>query len=263
MAWLDLCTQGAGVRLAQFLGDVARERVPVNATLDERDPERAATAARDYAARGFRCIKLKIAPHDVEGEVARLCAIRAVVGDALQIRADANGGWTVEQALAALPLLAVYGLEYVEQPVADIAGLAAVRRASDVSVAADESVTDVASVEAIAAARAADIIVIKPTLLGPRGAAEVAHVARRCGLDVVITSLLDTSIGISAAVHLAATLPDPLRACGLATATLLAGDLVSEPPTVVDGCLPVPRGPGLGVELADAALARWRDRAGT
>lgn len=256
MACYDLRARAAGLRLAALLGCHIREDIPLNATLDQRDPRAAAAAAHGCVARGFLCLKLKVTD-DVDTECRRLEAIRAAVGDTVQIRLDCNGSWTVRQAVAAISRLAVYNIEYVEQPVAQIADLAAVRRAVDVPIAADESVTDEQAVEAIASAEAADVVVVKPTLLGVRLAAEVAESAHHCGLDVVVTSALDTSIGITAAAHLAATLPNPLRACGLATAPLLAADLVAVPPAVTHGRLALPFAPGLGVTLDQAALTRW------
>jgi L-alanine-DL-glutamate epimerase-like enolase superfamily enzyme len=156
-----------------------------------------------------------------------------------------------------LPQLAAYDLEYIEQPVAGMADLAQVRRAVDVPIAADECVTDAGTVRELAVLGAADIVVVKPALLGLRAAVSVVRTAQACGLGVVVTSALDTSIGIAAALHLAATLPDPALPCGLATASLLAGDLARDPLTPRSGWLEVPRGPGLGVQLDTESLQRW------
>lgn len=257
MAWYDLAARAAGVRVAELFGAVRRERVAVNALLDEREPKAAAAAARDLVARGFRCLKLKVAPRDLDGEAARLAAVREGAGEGVALRLDANAAWTVGEAVAALRRLGADGVEYVEQPVAEIADLAEVRRAVAVPIAADESVTGPEAVERIAAAGAADVVVIKPALLGLRAAAAAARAARERGIGVVITSALDTSIGIAAALHLAAALPDPLPPCGLATAALLAGDLAREPLIAEGGYLRLPSGPGLGVEVDAAALRRW------
>jgi L-alanine-DL-glutamate epimerase-like enolase superfamily enzyme len=100
--------------------------------------------------------------------------------------------------------------------------------------------------------------VVKPALLGLHAAVSVVRMAQACGLGVVVTSALDTSIGIAAALHLAATLPDPVLPCGLATASLLAGDLANDAPTPRGGWLEVPPGPGLGVHLDAERLQRWR-----
>lgn len=258
MACADLAAQAAGVRLAALLGPVVRERVPVNALLAERAPRAAAAAARELAAQGFRCIKVKVAPDDPAVEDERLARIRAAVGPRVALRVDLNAALSVDAAVAVIRRLAVHGIEYVEQPVSDLADLAAVRRAVDTPIAADESVTGPAAVERIAAAGAADVIVVKPALLGLAAAAAVVRQAAAAGLSSVITSTLDTSFGIAAALHLAATLPDPLRPCGLATAALLSGDLAAVPLRPHDGHLSVPDGPGLGLPVDEAAVARWR-----
>jgi len=248
MACWDLAAQSAGAPVAEMLAPTARQRVPVNAIIDRFDPTDAASAAHEFVTQGFCCLKLKVG-RDAKEDVARLAAVRAAVGPEVRLRIDANGVWTVEEAVEFLPQLAAYGLEYIEQPVAGIADLAQVRRAVDVPIAADECVTDAGAVQRLAAMRAADVIVVKPALLGLRAAAAVVRTAQACGMGVVVTSALDTSIGIAAALHLAATLPDPVLPCGLATASLLTGDLAREPLVPRGGWLEVPRGPGLGVQL--------------
>jgi o-succinylbenzoate synthase len=256
MACWDLAAQAAAVRLAEMLAPTVRQRVPVNALIDRLDPADAAGAAREFAARGFCCLKLKVG-RNVGEDAARLAAVRAAVGPQVRLRIDANGAWSLDEALRFLPQLAVYDLDYVEQPVADAAALAQVRRAVDVPMAADECVTDAAAVQRLANLRAADVIVVKPALLGLRAAVAVVRTAHACGMKVVVTSVLDTSVGIAAALHLAATLPDPVLPCGLATASLLAGDLACEPLVPHGGWLEVPPGPGLGVRLSAESLRRW------
>ena len=141
---------------------------------------------------------------------------------------------------------------------ADVAGLAAIRRNVSVPIAADESVTDADSVDVLVAAGAADVIVIKPAWLGLRASLDAARRAHAAGLAVTVTSALDSSLGIAAAAQVAAAIEGPLRACGLATAELLAGDLVRVPLAIAAGALAVPDGPGLGVEIDREAVARFR-----
>ncbi len=256
-AWLDLAARTAGVPLAQHLGGPARAAVTVNALLDAATPAGSARQAERLVVQGVRCLKLKLDPRDLAGACRLLAAVRAAVGPAVALRVDLNEGWSVAEAIAALDRLAAYGLEYVEQPVATIEALAAVQRAVPVALAADEAVTDAASVAAIAAAGAARVVVLKPARLGVRRSLAIAAAARRAGLDVVVTSTLDSSIGIAAAAHVAAAI-GTRRACGLATATLLRGDLVASPPPIVDGALHLPAAPGLGLALDRRALARWQ-----
>jgi o-succinylbenzoate synthase len=252
----DLAAQSAGVPLAEMLASTARRRVPVNAIIDMLDPGDAASAAHELVSQGFHCLKLKVG-RDVRRDVARLAAVRAAAGPQVRLRIDANGVWTLEEAVEFLPQLTACDLEYIEQPVASMADLAQVRRAVDVPIAADECVADAAAVRQLAALGAADVVVVKPALLGLHAAVSVVRAAQACGMGVVVTSALDTSIGIAAALHLAATLPDPVLPCGLATASLLAGDLTREPLTPRGGWLEVPRGPGLGVQLDTESLRQW------
>ena len=171
------------------------------------------------------------------------------------MRVDANGAWWVADAVTALTALAAYDLEYAEQPCAGLDELAALRLALaragvDVPVAADESVRKAEDPLRVALAGAADVVVLKVAPL--RGVTPALEVAAACGLPVVVSSALDTSVGIRAGLALAAALPDLPYACGLATAGLLAGDIVARPLTAVDGHLPVGE-----VEADRDALARW------
>ncbi len=254
MAVYDLAGKLSGRRVADLLGPVRRERISINAMLDHTDPDAAAAAASEAVLDGFSCLKLKLLPHDVEAAVAQVAAVRAAVGPAVRLRVDANGAWMAAEAVDAIRQLAVYGLEYAEQPVAELADMAVVRRAVDIPIAADECVTDAPAVRRIADMGAADVVVVKPALLGLVTAAAVVRAACECGLEVVVTSALDTSVGIAAALHLAAILPDPIRPCGLGTASLLAADIAGQPLVAAEGHLAVPVGNGLGVDLDRVAL---------
>jgi o-succinylbenzoate synthase len=255
MALHDLAARATGRSVAALLGGRLRSVVPVSALLDDAD---AGVAARDAVARGFTTAKLKVGP-DADAAVARAAAVRAAA-PALALRCDANGAWDVATAISVARRLARLGIAWLEQPVtaADVAGLSRVRAAGGVTVAADEAVTGAAAIPALA--RAADAVVLKLVQVGGLAAArDAATAARRHGLRVTVTTGLETSLATVAALHLAAALPDPLEPCGLATASLLAGDLVAAPPP----CGPtmrLPDGPGLGIRLDRAALEQWRDR---
>lgn len=211
-----------------------RDRVEVNATVP-------AVAARDVTKvlsrfTSCRTVKVKVAEagQSLHDDVARVAAVRRWVGDDGRVRVDANGGWTLEQAQAAIEALAPYDLEYVEQPCRDVADLARLR-GRGVRIAADESVRKADDPLEVARLQAADVVVVKVAPLG--GVAKALRVAEQCGLPVVVSSALDTSVGIAAGLALAGALPDLPFACGLATTGLLAedvGDLVVE-----DGTLPV------------------------
>ena len=165
--------------------------------------------------------------------------MRDALGPEGRIRVDANGAWSVSEAVAAVRRLdrAAGGLEYVEQPCASVEELAVVRRAVDVPIAADESIRRAADPYRVRDLEAADIAVLKVQPLG--GVRACLRIAEDIGLPVVVSSALETSVGIAAGVALAAALPELPYACGLATVRLLEDDVVTEPLLPVDGVLPV------------------------
>lgn len=213
-----------------------RDRVPVNATV----PAVAAADVEAVLARfpGCTTAKVKVAEagQALEHDVARVREVRRLLGPSGWVRVDANGGWSVEQARRALDALAPLGLEYAEQPCATVEELVALRETGcPVLVAADESVRKADDPLRVARLGAADVIVLKAAPLG--GVAPALRIARGCGLPVVVSSALDTSVGIAAGLALAAALPELPYACGLATTGLMTADVASLP--VVDGALPV------------------------
>jgi O-succinylbenzoate synthase len=226
-----------------------RDRVPVNVTVPAVGPER----AREIVAEsGCRTAKVKVAEKgQAEGEdIERVAAVRDALGPDGRIRVDANGGWTVEEAARMLKRLNRFSLEYAEQPCATLDELAELRRHADVPVAADESIRKATDPLRVRAAGAADIVMVKVQPLG--GVRAALRVAEACGLPVVVSSAVDTSAGLAAGVALAAALPELPYACGLATMSLLAGDVTAEPLAESGGELPVRR------PVVDArALARW------
>jgi o-succinylbenzoate synthase len=227
-----------------------RMSVPVNVTVPAVGPERAHAIV---LAGGCATAKVKVAepgqgPADDE---ARLEAVRDALGPSGRIRVDANGGWDVVAAVAAIRLLdrAAGGLEYVEQPCPSVEDLAAVRRAVSVPIAADESIRRAADPYRVRDLEAADVAVLKVQPLG--GVRACLRIAEDIGLPVVVSSALETSVGIAAGVALAAALPELPYACGLATVQLLADDVAATPLLPVGGVLPV------GVPAVDdTALAR-------
>ena len=259
----DLAARAAGQSLVEFLGGAVRRAIPVSALLDGDTPDACAAAAAAAAARGFTAGKVKVGGDPAEA-AARLAAAHAAA-PALRLRADANGCWDAATAVYAAVALRGLGLDWLEQPVAadDDAGMARVRREGGVRVAADEAVTGAAAVERLAAAGALDVAVLKLVQVGGLAAARAtARAAAAAGLAVTVTTSIDSAIGTAAALHLAAVLPEPLSPCGLATASLLAGDLVHE--DLAEGpAMAPPPGPGLGVTLDRGRLARWRAAAAT
>ncbi len=216
-----------------------RDSVPVNATV----PDVPAADVEAVLARFPGCTTAKVKVGAVLREdVDRVAAVRSALGPTGRVRIDANAAWSVDDALEALRALAPFDLEYAEQPCATVAELASLRVALartglDVLVAADESVRKASDPLAVARAGAADLVVLKVAPLA--GVARALQVAEECGLPVVVSSALDTSVGISAGVALAAALPELPYACGLATTSLMADDVADL--LTVDGALPVRR----------------------
>ncbi|MCW2887203.1 MAG: o-succinylbenzoate synthase [Streptosporangiaceae bacterium] len=226
-----------------------RDRVPVNATVPAVDPERAYAITK---VSGCRTAKVKVAePGQTDADdLARVEAARDAVGPAGKVRIDANGGWDVDHAQRMIKMLDRFDLEYAEQPCATLEELAEVRRRVDVPIAADESIRRADDPLRVRAAEAADIAVLKVQPLG--GVRNALRVAEGCGLPVVVSSALETSIGLAAGLALAAALPALPYACGLATLSLLEGDVVADPLLAEAGEIPVRR-----PDVDEAALARY------
>lgn len=235
-----------------------RARVPVNVTVPAVDPRRAFAIVERS---GCTTAKVKVADGD---DGARVAAVRAALGPRGKLRVDANGAWDVEAAARAIDALAEHDLEYVEQPVRTLEEMARLRRLVDVPLAADESVRTADDPLRVAGLEAADVVVLKVQPLG--GVHRALEVARAAGLPAVVSSALETSVGIAAGVALAAALPELPYACGLGTVALLGGDVVDDPLVPVDGALDVRRPDVAPHALArfeltgEADVARWRAR---
>lgn len=230
-----------------------RASINVNATL----PAVSAIAVPGVLRRfpGCRTVKVKVAERGqtLADDAARVAAARDVLGVDGRMRIDANGGWGVDEAERAIRMLAPFDLEYVEQPCASVTELSELRtRIADlgIPVAADESVRKANDPLAVARAGAADILVIKVQPLG--GIATALRIVADAGLPVVISSALDTSVGISMGAHLAAAIPALDFDCGLGTAALLAADVSTDPLLPVGGAIPVRR-----VDVSEELLERY------
>ncbi|SNR84895.1 O-succinylbenzoate synthase [Geodermatophilus saharensis] len=237
-----------------------RDAVPVNVTVPAVDADRAHALV---SASGCRTAKVKVAepgqtPAD---DLARVEAVRDALGPGGAVRVDANAAWDVDTAVARIRQLDRVGLEYVEQPCATAEELAALRRRTDVRIAGDEVLRRADDPLAVDLREACDVVVLKVQPLG--GVRAALRVAEAHGLPCVVSSALESSVGLAAGVALAAALPELPFACGLATGTLLDGDVTSRPLLPVDGALPVR--PVTPDRLADVAAppgvtGRWADR---
>lgn len=241
-----------------------RDRIEVNTTVPVTSPER---AYEMVAASGCRTAKVKVADprSTLPDDCDRVAAVRDALGPGGAIRVDANAAWDVDTAVAAVTELdrAAGGLEYVEQPCTSVEELALVRRKIDVRVAADESIRRAEDPLRVAVAEAADVAVLKAAPLG--GVRRALRVAEACGLPCVVSSAVETSVGLAAELALAAALPELDFACGLGTMSLLSGDVTTHTLSPVDGYLTVPPAapePDLiaTVEAPDDVREYWCDR---
>lgn len=228
-----------------------RDRIPVNATVPAVPPERVPDVLAAFGP--ARTAKVKVAERgqSLADDVARVRAVRAALGPEGRIRIDANGAWNLDEAEHAAHELAPFDLEYLEQPCAHVDELAELRsrlRDWQLPIAADESVRKAADPLAVARAGAADLLVVKAAPLG--GVRAALRIAEAAGLPVVVSSALDSSVGLAMGARLAAALPELPFDCGLGTAALLAADVTAHPLEPVDGSIPVDR------PEPDAALLR-------
>jgi O-succinylbenzoate synthase len=245
-----------------------RDVIPVNATVPAVPPERVPEVLSRFD--GCTTAKVKVAEpgQTLEDDLSRISAVRDVMGPHARIRIDANGGWDVEEATEALRRSAAYGIEYAEQPCASVEDLATLRTTLarnliDIPIAADESIRRADDPLRVARLGAADIVVVKVAPLG--GITAALEIVEACGLPAVVSSALDTSVGISAGVALAAALPTLDHACGLGTVGLFTTDVAGEPMRPQGGNLTTRRvipDPTALSELAASPDRRqwWMDR---
>lgn len=248
------------------LGDVVRTRIGVNATVPAVEVSEVERVLAAFGA--FRTVKVKVAESSqtLADDIARVREVRRLLGPEGRIRVDANGGWNIDEAEHAIHALAEFDLEYVEQPCGSVDELAQIRKRvkyMGIPIAADESVRKSSDPIAVARAGAADLIVIKAQPLG--GVTRALEIVREAGLPAVVSSALDSSVGISMGLALAARLPELDFDCGLGTAALLASDVVEHPLVPVNGELELTR-PSVSQRLLEAhraspeRIAWWHDR---
>ncbi|WP_260852604.1 o-succinylbenzoate synthase [Curtobacterium pusillum] len=230
----------------------AADSVPVNATVPAIAPDAVAGLLARYP--GCTTAKVKVAEPGttIDDDVARVAEVRRIMGADARVRVDANGLWSIDQAAVALERLAPFDLQYAEQPCRTVPELAALRaRVSglDVPIAADESVRKASDPLAVARAGAADVLVVKAQPLG--GITAARAIVAEAGLPCVVSSALDTSVGLGMGAFLAASAMSPGYAAGLGTAAMFGSDVSDTPLLPVDGRVPVRR-----VEVSPELLAR-------
>ena len=263
MALWDIAGKAAGVPVYQLLGGKVRDRVRIKLVVWARDVPGSRAMAEEHLALGVTCVKVKIGL-DPEADIARVRAVREVRRADIPVTIDANCGWTIQQAKYCLRELADVNLLLAEQPIpaGDPAALAELRRDTPTPIMADESVFTLQDAWLLTTHRAADIFSVYPGKHGGIAAtAEIIAVAKAAGLRCTIGSNLELGIGTAAMLHVAAAFPEV--DCDAFPADTIGpfyhdGEIITKPLDLGPPYAKVPDGPGLGVELDEKALARWR-----
>jgi o-succinylbenzoate synthase len=261
IALLDALGKQEGCSISALLTmDTATSDVAVNAIIGAQPVEEAARQAREAVAAGFGCLKLKMG-HGLYEEIERVAAVRKAIGPEIHLRLDGNEGWSFEHARTILTACEPFAIQYVEQPlrVYDLSGMYRLRQEISIPIAADEAIYNLESARRVLDWQAADVLIVKPQLVGGlRAGQRIAYEAARYDVPCVVTSTIETGVGLLGALHLAAALPQITLECGFATLPLLADDLICEPCPLQQGTLAVPQQAGLGMTLDRTALVKYR-----
>jgi len=261
MACVDLTARALGIPVHAYLGGAVKERLTFNAWIGIVSPGEAAAEAGKWLERGFRSAKIKVGG-GIEADRERVRSVREAVGGGMALRIDANAGYDAENALKLLRMVEPFELQLFEQPVPadDLDGMARVRReAGGVPIMADESILDHASLVAVIRAQAADIVKLKVMKQGGfhRTSAMLAT-AEAAGIRCVIGHGFGLGVNTMAEVMLAATSTNVMDGLECVGPLKTADDIVTEKIDLGSGVLALPPGPGLGVALDEAKLARYR-----
>ena len=220
--------------------------VLVNGLISDAHPEAVATKAAVLALEGITAVKLKVAATDPRTDLARVSAARSAIGDDIELRLDANGGWDVDTAVNTLMEMAEYNVAFCEEPTAGIEGIGTVGAASVVPVAVDESAVTVDDIATALKTNTIRVVIVKPQALGgPDLALAAVALVEDFGATAVVTTMIDSAVGVAHAAHLAAAVL-PERANGLATSALLADDIAPRL-EISEGRMHLPEVAGLGV----------------
>ena len=249
-AWLSLRAASAGRTLSEELAPdrTAAVSVPVNELVTDAAPDAAVVRTRAAVARGQSTIKLKCT-NDIDLDVRRVAAIRSAF-PGLRLRLDPNEAWSLESAPERLRAMAPFEIDYIEQPVhrdVSLEDYARLRAQSPIRIALDDSVRSMEHVRRILDLGAADVLILKAQRLGgPDKALEVVELAARAGVEITVTASLETAIGLTMNLHVAALAPQPIAPAGLGTARFFAED-VGVPPLIATGHMTTPTASGLGI----------------
>lgn len=259
MACIDMTARRLGIPVHQYLGGAMVDSVRFNAWIGIVPPDEAAAEAKKWFDRGFRSAKIKVGG-GIHADRDRVRAVREAVGPTMALRADANAGYQVSEAIELGRLLEPLGMQLLEQPVADhdLAGMARVRQAIGIPVMADESITDHASLIAVIRADCADIVKLKVMKQGGfLKCRRMLETATAAGLKVVIGHGFGLGINTVAEIMLASTSTEVLEGLECVGPLKTADDIVVHKLDISSGCIPLPCGPGLGVELDEDKVRRY------
>lgn len=248
-ARISIAGQRANRLGAELIAPAAKitTRIRVNAMISAPSPEGAAEQAAAAMSKGYEAVKLKVARDHISVDVDRVAAVRDTVGEDVAIRLDANQGWSASTMPDNLDRLSGFGVEYIEEPTASLSAMNKLRDAgAPMPIYLDEHLSSSRNVHQVIISGYADGLVLKPALLGRLGLTrELAQHALSTGMKVTLTNALDSGIGTSAAIHVAASLGDLVNACGFGTGEIFS-EVVAPLPTVRNGEVRV-LGPGFGV----------------
>src|SRR2546428_7122584 len=264
MALWDLNGKALGVPVHRLLGGRVRDRVPLSWSLAVADHDAEVEEARAKGARGHRIFKIKTAALPLAEDIARIKRLREALGPDISLRVDANQGWDRSTALKAIRALEAWNLDFVEQPVPrwDLEGMAEIAKRVSVPIMADESCFSPHDALAIARLGGVSILGLKVTKsAGISNTLAIARIAEAAGMTCYVGCMIETSLGTAAYLHLALATASVTWGCELFGPLLLRGDPVRAPVRYADGAILSLEGPGLGVDIDEAALKEWSRRA--
>jgi muconate cycloisomerase len=260
VALLDLAGRASGLPLIDLIGGAVRRKVAPMWLLGNPSSEQDIAEAQDRHRQGFGFFKLKIGTKPVAREIAATIALREALGADMPLCADANCGMCLDDAQRYVEGTRTAGLMFVEQPLAhhDLGGLARLARLSPTPIGADEAIHSLADIEAHERCGAGGVSLKLIKLGGVSAALEAARICERLGLRVnVAAKIAESSIASAAAIHLACAAPAVDWGVSL-THFYLAEDIARSAPMISDGMVSLPAGPGLGIEVDEAAVERFR-----